>query len=190
MSWRTMCHHDILHDVMTYYMTSFATFDIMAVHFYVSCNSKMVSRPGETPTFRAPQSHPKSTPTSATGFREPPYKPAWPQETPYTTVDVFPVYSVLFNHKYPARAGIPLRLWGLTSMFRTLTRQLGRPRSPANRFTTIFVLYILDIDSHCPYLLSGETTSHLTSKWRGTFQYFQYHVKIPYIYYLEKPPPI
>ena len=31
---------------------------------------------------------------------------------------------------------------------------------------------------------------HLTSKWRGTFQYFQSHDKIPYIYYLEKPPPI
>ena len=30
----------------------------------------------------------------------------------------------------------------------------------------------------------------LTSKWRGTFQYFQSHVKIAYIYYLEKPPPI
>ena len=29
---------------------------------------------------------------------------------------------------------------------------------------------ILDIDSHCPYLLFGETTSHLTNKWRGTFQ--------------------
>ena len=28
---------------------------------------------------------------------------------------------------------------------------------------------------------------HLTSKWRGTFQYFQSHDKIPYIYYLEKP---
>ena len=26
------------------------------------------------------------------------------------------------------------------------------------------------IDSHCPYLLFGETTSHLTIKWRGTFQ--------------------
>ena len=26
------------------------------------------------------------------------------------------------------------------------------------------------IDSHCPYLLFGETSSHLTSKWRGTFQ--------------------
>ena len=25
------------------------------------------------------------------------------------------------------------------------------------------------IDSHCPYLLFGETTSHLTIKWRGTF---------------------
>ena len=72
------------------------------------------------------------------------------------------------------------------------------------------VTYILDIDSQCPYLLSvettfqltscqnslyvylrlGETTSHLTSKWRGTFQYFQSHDKIPYIYYLEKSPPI
>ena len=75
---------------------------------------------GETPTFCAPQSRPKSTPTSATWFREPPYKPAWPQETPYTTVDVFPVDSVLCNPKYQARAGIPLRLWGLTSTFRTL----------------------------------------------------------------------
>ena len=32
---------------------------------------------------------------------------------------------------------------------------------------------ILDINSHCAYLLFGETTSHLTSKQRGTFQYFQ-----------------
>ena len=71
------------------------------------------SRPGEPPTFRAShvspresthiQSHPKSTPTSTTGFREPPYKPAWPQETPYTTVDVFPVVSVPFYPMYPAR---------------------------------------------------------------------------------------
>ena len=30
---------------------------------------------------------------------------------------------------------------------------------------------------------------YLTNKWRGTFQYFQSHDKIPYIYYLEKPPP-
>ena len=29
----------------------------------------------------------------------------------------------------------------------------------------------MDIDSNCPSLLFGETTSHLTSKWRGTFQY-------------------
>ena len=82
------------------------------------------------------------------------------------------------------------------------------PRTGSENNTTIFVIYILDIDSHCPYLLSGETTfqlkiplhvylriernhlPHLTSKWRGTFQYFQSHDKIPYIYYLEKPPPI
>ena len=32
----------------------------------------------------------------------------------------------------------------------------------------------MDIDSNCPSLLFGETTAHLTSKWRGTFQYFFY----------------
>ena len=34
---------------------------------------------------------------------------------------------------------------------------------------------IMDIDSNCPHLLFGETTSHLTSKWRGTFQYYYYY---------------
>ena len=34
--------------------------------------------------------------------------------------------------------------------------------------------YIGYIDSHCPYLLFGETTSHLTIKWRGTFQYYYF----------------
>ena len=47
------------------------------------------SRPGKAPTFRAPPSRPKSAPSSATWFREPLYKPAWPRETPYTTIDVF-----------------------------------------------------------------------------------------------------
>ena len=51
------------------------------------------SRPGKAPTFRAPLSRPKSTPPSATGFREPPYKPAWLRETPYATIGVFPVVS-------------------------------------------------------------------------------------------------
>ena len=32
----------------------------------------------------------------------------------------------------------------------------------------------MDIDSHCPYPIFGETTSHLTSKWGGTFKYFQF----------------
>ena len=32
----------------------------------------------------------------------------------------------------------------------------------------------MDIDSNCPHLLFGETTSHLTSKWRGTFQYYYF----------------
>ena len=81
----------------------------------------LVSRPGKTPTFRAPQSHLKSTPTSTSGFLEPPYKPAWPQETPYTTVGVFPVVSVPLYPMYQARAGIPFWLRGSTSTLRTLT---------------------------------------------------------------------
>ena len=35
----------------------------------------------------------------------------------------------------------------------------------------------MDIDSNCPSLLFGETTSHLTSKWRGTFQYIFFNVE-------------
>ena len=58
---------------------------LLSVHFR--------SRPGKAPTFRAPLSRPKSTPPSATGFREPPYEPAWLRETPYTTIGVFPVVS-------------------------------------------------------------------------------------------------
>ena len=38
----------------------------------------------------------------------------------------------------------------------SVARDLRRTGSETN--TTIFVIYILDIDSHCPYLLSGETT--------------------------------
>ena len=64
-----------------------------------------------------------------------------------------------------------------TKQGNSVARDLPRTGSEAN--TTIFVLYILDIYSHCPYLLSGETTSHLTSscKWRGTFQYFPHTKK-------------
>ena len=56
----------------------------------------------------------------------------------------------------------------------SVARDLPRTGSETN--TTIFVIhvYILDIDSHCPYLLSGETTFQLTVN----------------IYDLEKPPPI
>ena len=43
----------------------------------------------------------------------------------------------------------------------SVTRDLPRTGSETN--TTIFVIYILDIDSQCPYLLSGETTFQLTS---------------------------
>ena len=43
----------------------------------------------------------------------------------------------------------------------SVARDLPQTGSETN--TTIFVIYILDIDSHCPYLLSGETTFQLTS---------------------------
>ena len=76
-----------------------------------------------------PHSHPKSTPPSATGFREPPYKPAWLRETPYTTIGVFPVVSGVCTTKFPARAGIPLQLGGLASTIRTLTNTVGGHKS-------------------------------------------------------------
>ena len=43
----------------------------------------------------------------------------------------------------------------------SVARDLPPTGSEAN--TTIFVLYILDIDSHCPNLLSWETTEQLSS---------------------------
>ena len=50
-----------------------------------------------------------------------------------------------------------------TKQGNSVARDLPRTGSETN--TTIFVIYIyiLDIDSHCPYLLSGETTFQLTS---------------------------
>ena len=67
------------------------------------------SLPGKAPTFRAPLSRPKSTPPSATGLREPPYKPTWLRETPYAIIGVLPVVSGVFTTKFTARAGIPLQ---------------------------------------------------------------------------------
>ena len=43
----------------------------------------------------------------------------------------------------------------------SVARDLTPTDSEAN--TTILFLYIVDIDSHCPYLLSGETTFQLNS---------------------------
>ena len=43
-------------------------------------------------------------------------------------------------------------------------------------------MYIYDLEKPSP--------PFNRSKWRGTFEYFQSHDKMPYIYYLEKPPPI
>ena len=80
-----------------------------------------VFRPGKTPTFRAPQSRPSPHPRQPQGFRSLPTSRPWPQETPYTTVDVFPVVSLPLYPMYPARAGIPFWLRGSTSTLRTLT---------------------------------------------------------------------
>ena len=99
----------------------------------------LVLSPGETPTFRAPLSRPKSTPPSATGFREPPYKPAWLRETPYTTIGVLPVVSGVFTTKFPARAGIPLQLWSLASTIRTLTNMVGGRNRPTNHFPVLWI---------------------------------------------------
>ena len=44
---------------------------------------------------------------------------------------------------------------------------------------------IMDIDSNCPYLLFGETTSYLTSKWRGTAQYFFFNVENCKFYFFQ-----
>ena len=57
---------------------------------------------------------------AATGFREPPHKPAWLRETPYTTISVFLVVTVIVTPQYPARASIPLCLGGRTPTLRTL----------------------------------------------------------------------
>ena len=44
--------------------------------------------------------------------------------------------------------------------------EIARNANKTWNFEDFFFRYI---DSHCPYLLFGETTSHLTIKWRGTF---------------------
>ena len=106
------------------------------------------------------------------------------------------------------------RLWWPVKVVLFKTRQLGHPRSPANRFRNkhhnfcyIYIGYRFPLSlstiwgNHLPvnFMLKFPTCistiwrnhlPHLTSKWRGTFQYFQSHDKMPYIYYLEKPPPI
>ena len=116
------------------------------------------SRPGKAPTFRAHQSRPKSTPTSATRFREPPYKPAWLRETPYTTIDVFPVVSVGLDPNYPARADIPLRWWGLASTIRTLTNSM-RPAETGPQIT-LFTTQIISTLLPCCWPISFLLESH------------------------------
>ena len=54
---------------------------------------------------------------AAVGFREPPNKPAWLRETPYTTIPVFPTVTVTVISQYPAKAGIPLCTVQITFIF-------------------------------------------------------------------------
>ena len=57
---------------------------------------------------------------AAAGFREPPNKPSWLRETPYTTISVFLAVTVTVAPQHPARVGIPLCLGGFTPTLRTL----------------------------------------------------------------------
>ena len=78
------------------------------------------SRPGEAPTFRVLPSRPKSTPPSATGFREPPKAGVALGKFPTRqTVSSLWSYGVSVP-RYPARAGVPLLIWGFASTIRTL----------------------------------------------------------------------
>ena len=101
---------------------------------------------------------------------------------------------------------------GMKYKWNKATRSPEISREQVQRLTPQFLLYIyigyrfpLSISTiwgnHVPvnFMLKFPTCistiwrnhlPHLTSKWRGTFQYFQSPDKIPYIYYLEKPPPI
>ena len=68
-----------------------------------------------------------------------------PKKNPETFLPSFEEVSTVFEEKQG----------------NSVARDLPPTGSEGN--TTIFVLCILDIDSHCPYLLSGETTFQLTS---------------------------
>ena len=101
------------------------------------------SHPGKHPLsalFRAPQVSPGESThiprtsvspevhPSVTGFREPPRKLAWLPGNSLPDSDVFPVI-LRFVPKYPARAGVPLRIWSLASTIRTLPNMVcGLPK--------------------------------------------------------------
>ena len=83
-------------------------------------SAHLKSRLGKTPTYRAPLSRPKSTPTSVAGFPPPESRPGL-REIPYTTtMSSLRSYGVSVP-EYPLRAGVPLVIWGLASTMRTLT---------------------------------------------------------------------
>ena len=112
-------------------MTVFRAKDTLAwgnTHFPRS-SAHLRSRPGKAPTFRALPSRPKSTPPSATGFGNLSESRPGFREIPYTTtVSSLWTYGV-FVPKYPARASVPLWIWGFASTIRTMpNRVCGLPK--------------------------------------------------------------
>ena len=91
------------------------------------------------------------------------------------------IKKVIFGHpKWPPAA----ILWTkFEKQGNSVARDLPRTGSETN------TLHVIPYIMTCISTIWGNHLPHLTSKWRGTFQYFQSHDKIPYIYYLEKPPP-
>ena len=73
---------------------------------------------------------------AAAGFREPPNKPAWLRETPYTTIPVFPAVTVTVTPQYPARAGIPLCIGDLTHTLQAHISLYINQRSLASKNTS------------------------------------------------------
>ena len=135
--------------------------------FRASCVS-----PGVTPTFRALQYRPRKHPLSAhltqplcvaaAGFREPPELPACRWETPYTTITVFPAVHVPDTSLYPARAGMPLRLWGLTPTLRTLALAVWDvPEQAHNSYQYRLQIIRTDSSTYDRHLILYDNTSQL-----------------------------
>ena len=92
-------------------------------------SAHLKSRPGKAPIFRALPSRPKSTPRLSQGFGNLPESRPGFREIPYTTT-ISSLWSYgVFVPKYPARAVVPLNIWGFASTIRTLPNMVyGLPK--------------------------------------------------------------